>query len=73
MNDRRGQTTLDPAFAGSAEQPVPGRAFPIVLIGQTINAFGDAFANVAMPLLVLSLTGSAAQMGVVLGSPSRSN
>lgn len=38
-----------------------------MLLGQTSSAFGDAFATVAMPLLVLSITGSATQMGVVLG------
>ncbi|MCA2219345.1 MFS transporter [Jidongwangia harbinensis] len=42
--------------------------FPLLLTGQTVSAFGDAFAVVAMPLLVLRLTGSAAQMGLVIGT-----
>lgn len=42
--------------------------FGLLLAGQTVSAFGDAFAVVAMPLLVLSLTGSVAQMGLVGGT-----
>ncbi|MFC0098352.1 MFS transporter [Micromonospora marina] len=44
-----------------------GRSFGFLLAGQSISALGDAFANVAMPLLVLASTGSATQMGIVAG------
>jgi len=43
------------------------RAFGLFLFGQTVSAFGDAFSQVAMPLLVLAITGSVAQMGFVAG------
>lgn len=39
--------------------------FSIFLTGQTLSALGDAFAIVALPLLVLQATGSVAQMGLV--------
>ena len=39
--------------------------FRVVLGGQILSAFGDALTITAMPLLVLSLTGSAALMGIV--------
>jgi MFS family permease len=52
--------------AGDVRSPAQGR-FGILLGGQTVSALGDAFSNVAMPLLVLSTTGSVAQMGLVAG------
>src|SRR5207244_11872124 len=55
------------AAAVSATGVVARHRFAILLGGQTVSAFGDAFANVAMPLLVLRTTGSAGQMGVVVG------
>ncbi|MFF0087437.1 MFS transporter [Streptomyces canus] len=39
----------------------------ILTAGQTVSALGDSFASVAMPLLVLGLSGSVAQMGFVAG------
>jgi len=42
-----------------------GRRFLIYWAGQTLSAMGDAFAMVALPLLVLEATGSVAQMGLV--------
>ena len=56
--------------AGGAEpdalEPLArNRDFRVVLIGQGISAFGDAVSNTALPLLVLTLTGSGAAMGVV--------
>lgn len=57
-----------PATDGTA--PGPGarerRDFALVLTGQTVSAFGDAFSNVAMPLLILAVTGSVSQMGFVV-------
>lgn len=43
------------------------RGFNILWAGQTLSALGDAFALVALPLLVLAATGSVAQMGLVTG------
>jgi MFS transporter, ENTS family, enterobactin (siderophore) exporter len=41
------------------------RDFRIVLTGQGISALGDAISVTTMPLLVLALTGSGIQMGIV--------
>ncbi len=41
------------------------RRFAIYWLGQTMSGFGDAFALVAIPLLVLQSTGSIAGMGLV--------
>ncbi|HEX2912908.1 MAG TPA: MFS transporter [Chloroflexia bacterium] len=43
------------------------RNFNIFWAGQTLSALGDAFAIIALPLLVLQITGSVAQMGLVTG------
>ncbi|HEY7848822.1 MAG TPA: MFS transporter [Ktedonobacterales bacterium] len=43
------------------------RGFNILWAGQTLSVLGDAFALVALPLLVLQATGSVAQMGLVTG------
>src|SRR5437763_12096556 len=42
--------------------------FNIFWFGQLLSALGDAFAMLAMPLLVLQATGSVAQMGLVTGT-----
>jgi MFS family permease len=44
------------------------RDFNIFWIGQALSGLGDAFALVALPLLVLQTTGSVAQMGLVTGA-----
>ena len=41
------------------------RDFRAVLASQAVSAFGDAISFTALPLLVLALTGSGAQMGLV--------
>jgi MFS transporter, ENTS family, enterobactin (siderophore) exporter len=41
------------------------RDFVIVLLGQGISSLGDAVTFTALPLLVLALTGSGVQMGIV--------
>src|SRR5436190_2747338 len=49
------------------------RDFGIFWLGQTLSELGDAFALVALPLLVLHATGSVVQMGLltaVAGSAS---
>ena len=55
--------------AGPDELGVPNlgqnRDFRIVVIGQGISALGDAVSVTTLPLLVLALTGSGLQMGVV--------
>ncbi len=52
---------------GSASRLWRNRGFNILWAGQTLSALGDAFALVALPLLVLAATGSVAQMGLVTG------
>ena len=42
-----------------------GRHFRIFWAGQVLSMLGDAFALVALPLLVLELTGSVAKMGLL--------
>ena len=42
-----------------------GRNFRLFWLAQGISSTGDAFGMVAMPLLVLEVTGSVAKMGVV--------
>jgi MFS family permease len=53
---------------GSSAVPPPlgtDRRFSIFLFGWTLSMLGDAFAFIAVPLLVLETTGSLAQMGMV--------
>jgi MFS family permease len=45
--------------------PARNRDFPLYWAGQTLSALGDAFAAVAVPLLVLEATGSLARMGLI--------
>jgi MFS family permease len=53
---------------------VPSRAlwrdrdFGIFWLSQTLSVVGDSFALIAVPLLVLHATGSAAQMGLLTGA-----
>ncbi|HEX6122361.1 MAG TPA: MFS transporter [Ktedonobacterales bacterium] len=66
-----------PTLEGMAESPPPAtparggaslwrnRDFNVFWTGQTLSAVGDAFAVIALPLLVLQATGSVAQMGLV--------
>lgn len=42
-------------------------SFRLFLIVQTLSSFGDSFTYVAVPLLVLRVTGSVFQMGLVTG------
>lgn len=55
-----------PAVAEEAGTPLR-ESLGLLVGGQTVSAFGDAFSMVAMPLLILRLTGSVAQMGAVAG------
>ena len=41
------------------------RDFLILLVGQSLSAFGDAVTLIALPLLVLQITGSGIAMGIV--------
>jgi MFS family permease len=41
--------------------------FVVFWVGQTFSSLGNAFAVLAMPLLILSITGSILQMGIVTG------
>ncbi len=69
---------MDTSAAAEAEateeRAVPGQIpqglrrnpdFRAVLASQAVSAFGDAISFTALPLLVLSLTGSGARMGLV--------
>lgn len=66
-------TKQAPLPTAPAQTPSPAarlwrnRDFNILWTGQTLSAFGDSFALVALPLLVLQATGSVAQMGLVTG------
>ncbi|WBB75901.1 MFS transporter [Micromonospora sp. WMMD1128] len=60
-------TVTDPPVPG-AERPVSlwrNRDFNLLWISQCFSDLGAAMSNLAMPLLVLFLTGSAAQAGLV--------
>ncbi|MFI0773838.1 MFS transporter [Streptomyces sp. NPDC021212] len=53
---------------GAAAKPVPlwaDRDFTVFWCGQTLSELGNAFALVALPLLVLDATGSVARMGLL--------
>jgi MFS family permease len=57
-----------PDEGASAETDVPlgrNRDFRVFAAGQTASALGDSVTLTAMPLLVLSLTGSGVAMGIV--------
>jgi ENTS family enterobactin (siderophore) exporter len=68
-------TAESAAESAATSVPVPGigaveplrgnRDFWTVLVGQGVSSFGDAITNTALPLLVLSLTGSGFVMGLV--------
>jgi MFS family permease len=51
--------------AGTVEPLRRNRDFWTVLLGQGVSSFGDSITNTALPLLVLSLTGSGFIMGIV--------
>jgi MFS family permease len=42
-------------------------SFRLFLVTQTLSSFGDSFTYVAVPLLVLRVTGSVFQMGLITG------
>jgi len=48
--------------------PLRFGAFRWLLAGRTINALGNAFAPIALAFAVLDLTGSASDLGLVVGS-----
>lgn len=60
---------VEPRYSEFREAPGTrlwrNRDFTIFWIGQTLSVLGDAFATIAIPLLVLQATGSVAQMGLV--------
>jgi MFS family permease len=63
---RGGETVLRPT--SPAARLWRNRTFNIFWFGQTLSGLGDAVAMIAMPLLVLQVTGSVAQMGLVTGT-----
>ena len=48
--------------------PLRHRAFRFLLAGRAINALGNAFAPIALAFAVLDLTGSATDLGLVVGA-----
>lgn len=59
--------TIDPAAPTAARSPLfANRDFSLLFVGSSISAFGDQFTLVALPWLVLKLTGDPAALGIVL-------
>jgi len=50
----------------TGSSPLANRAFRLLFTGSSISAIGDQFTLVALPWLVLQLTGDPAQLGLVL-------
>ena len=50
----------------SAWQPLALRDFRLLFIGQAVSLLGDQFYLVALPWLVLQLTGSGLALGTIL-------
>src|SRR3954471_1496545 len=48
--------------------PLRHRGFRYLLAGRAVNALGNAFAPIALAFAVLDLTGSAADLGFVVGA-----
>jgi MFS family permease len=48
--------------------PLGHRAYRFLLAGRTVNALGNAFAPIALAFAVLDLTGSATDLGLVVGA-----
>ncbi len=55
-----------PAASATAEHPLRNRYFRLLWMGNSVSWFGDQFYVVAMPWLVLQLTGSAVALGTVM-------
>ncbi|MFI6513422.1 MFS transporter [Streptosporangium sp. NPDC050855] len=57
--------------SGAEDRPSPplwrDRNFGVFWVSQTLSVAGDSFAYIAVPLLVLHVTGSVAQMGLLTG------
>jgi len=52
----------------SSTEPLRHRGFRYLLAGRAINALGNAFAPIALAFAVLDLTGSATDLGLVVGA-----
>ncbi|MGC5012049.1 MFS transporter [Streptosporangium sp. DT93] len=59
----------EPSGDGTAPSPPlwRDRNFGVFWVSQTLSVAGDTFAYIAVPLLVLHVTGSVAQMGLLTG------
>ncbi|MFM9105313.1 MAG: MFS transporter [Chloroflexota bacterium] len=58
-------SAAEPAESGALRPLHRDRNFALFWAGQTLSALGDAFGLIAVPLLVLEITGSLAMMGLV--------
>jgi MFS family permease len=58
-------SALDPDTAVSALDPLRNSAFRLLWAGNTISSIGDQFYFVALPWLVLQLTGSSVVLGTI--------
>lgn len=56
------------AAGESFRRALSHRQFLLLFSGQTVSQWGDGIFAVALPLLVLSLTGSGADLGLVVGA-----
>ncbi|MDG4821947.1 MFS transporter [Asanoa sp. WMMD1127] len=73
-------STVTPAPPAAAEQPRPGllaplrhRPFRFLIAGRTTTMLGNAVAPIALSFAVLDLTGSARDLGLVVGARSLAN
>lgn len=75
----RDRAVLEPIQGTATERRPPGPAlwlnhnFNVFWAARTLNAFGDAYSMLALPLLLLNLTGSVAKMGLATGAAGFGN
>src|SRR5258708_24399536 len=64
---RNGAQQTDPKVARPGSGLWRNRDYVLLLSGQVVSSIGDQMQSIALPLLVLDLTGSASDTGIVLG------
>jgi MFS family permease len=73
MTGDRGGASSAPAIAGARGGPLSHRAFRWLLAARTTSILGNAVAPIALAFAVLDLTGSAADLGLVVAARSVAN